>query len=367
MNSKKNQRVQTAQRKSRRLSILLVILFAISILSSCEYTPTVLQYVPELSANGTTVLSIWNSHIMQNLDMEGNVLWRLDVFKLGLDFEILDNMDMLTMTVDYIRLHREGTLVWVLDAPNVHHCITMMPNGHIMYLFYYYIEVEGWDKPFLADGIREVDPSTGETIWEWRAGDYISTEDYCPWHIDPDYSSYVGGDEHYDWTHANTVVYREDESAVYMNFRHIDRLVKIAYPSGEILWSMGSGGDFGEGLFSHSHDPEFLENGNILLFDNGNHRAPYECSRAIEIAFDPDLGWAEVAWQWPPEPWFFDGSMGDANRLPNGNTLVTSSHHGKVYEVTQSGEIAWALFLEPTWQMPEGLAYALYKAEMVFP
>lgn len=141
-------------------------------------------------------------------------------------------------------------------------------------------------------------------------GDHISTDDYCPWHIEP-----LGLDvrDYYDWTHSNTVVYREEESAVYLNSRHLDRFVKIDYPSGEILWSMGRGGDFGEGLFSHAHDPQFLENGNLLLFDNGNHRLPIEYSRAIEIAYDPDLSWAEIVWAWPTEPLFFDSAMGNAN------------------------------------------------------
>jgi len=152
---------------------------------------------------------------------------------------------------------------------------------------------------------------------------------------------------YYDWLHANTVTYREEESAVYMNIRHLDRLVKIDYPSGEILWSMGRGGDFGKGLFSHAHDPEFLENGNLLIFDNGNHRWPIEYSRAVEIAYDPELGWAEEVWSWPSRPLFFDHAMGDANRLPNGNTLITSSQYGNIYEVTRNGEVVWDLYLDP--------------------
>ena len=33
--------------------------------------------------------------------------------------------------------------------------------------------------------------------------------------------------------------------------------------------------------------------------------------------------------------------MGNAQRLPNGNTLVCESSYGRFFEVTQEGEIVW--------------------------
>jgi hypothetical protein len=33
--------------------------------------------------------------------------------------------------------------------------------------------------------------------------------------------------------------------------------------------------------------------------------------------------------------------MGSAQRLPNGNTLITESAFGRVFEVTKEGEIVW--------------------------
>lgn len=362
---------RNAHRRSRFLFVLMAFSIALSILSSCEYNPVIVQFDPEKSAKGITVLSALNSNVLQGLGIYGNVLWRLDDrvvddLVLGLDVEILENGDMLldSFNDELILFRPPVSVVWVIPTPESHHCMLQMPNGNIMYLLNYYINVEGYDLPLQADAIREVNPLTLETIWEWRGGDHLSTEDYCPYHI----LSVVGSSiPSYDWTHSNTIVYQEEESAVYLNIRNLDRIVKIDYPSGEILWSMGQGGDFGEGLFYHAHDPEFLENGNILIFDNGNHREPVEFSRAVEIAYDPDAGWATEVWQWPPEPWFFDAAMGDANRIANGNTLITSSHHGIVYEVTPAGEIVWQLYLDPKPPYPGFAPIPLYKAERLLP
>ncbi len=302
--------------------------------------------------------------------MYGNVVWRIEDFPILLDFEVLENSDILAEGLeDEIFLFRPPySMVWTLPAPDLHHCVIQMPNGNIMYLYNYYIDVEGWDFPFQADGIREVDPITRETVWEWRCDDYLSTDDYCPYHMEEEV--FDAAVPSYNWSHANSLVYREEESAVYINFRHLDRIVKIDYPSGEVLWSMGRDGDFGAGHFSHGHDPQFLENGNILLYDNGNHRQPVEFSRAVEIAYDPVEGWAQDVWQWPPVDggfWFYDAAMGDANRLPNGNTLITSSQHGQIYEVTPSGEIAWQLYMDARYPWPEYMPMITYKAEMLMP
>jgi len=280
--------------------------------------------------------------------------------RIDVEFEFTEDGSLLVMGADRIyQIGASDSIDRLIPAPKCHHSFSQMPNGHLMYIFHYQLEVEGWDNTFRADGIREVDPATGEVVWEWKTGDHLSTDDYCPYHL-------ISGHLHpfqegYDWTHANSVLYRPAERAVYLNMRHLDRIVKIDYPSGEIVWSMGSGGDFGEGLFSHGHDPQFLWNGNILLYDNGNHKLPVEYSRALEIAFDADQGWAVGVWQWPSRPLFFDHSMGDANRLPNGNTLITSPHHGSIYEVTRRQEVVWALYLDPL--TSPFLQPTLYKAE----
>ena len=362
MKSTKRTLKKLAPAGHKSILALIIPLIVAPMISSCLYDIKILYYDPARAFNGLTLFNPYATNTLCVVDMEGRIINKVQLLdaRIDSDFEITEDGNIIIMGVDSIyQIGPSDTIDRFISAPKCHHSFSRMPNGHIMYLFHYEVEVEGWDATFRADGIREVDLETGEVIWEWKTGDHLSTDDYCPYHLIPEHPHpFLEG---YDWTHSNSVLYRPAEGAVYLNIRHLDRLVKIDYPSGEIVWEMGSGGDFGEGLFSHGHDPQFLPNGNILLFDNGNHKIPVEYSRAVEIAFDADQGWAVEAWQWPSEPLFYDYSMGDANRLPNGNTLITSPHHASIWEVTQTQEVVWALYLDPL--TSPILQPMLYKAE----
>jgi uncharacterized repeat protein (TIGR02543 family) len=61
------------------------------------------------------------------------------------------------------------------------------------------------------------------------------------------------------------------------------------------------------------------------------------------------------------EKLFFSNLMSSAQRLPNGNTLVTEADPGRVFEVTPSGNVVWEY--APTWLKPGGpFVGAIYRA-----
>ncbi|RMH17205.1 MAG: hypothetical protein D6701_07810, partial [Gemmatimonadetes bacterium] len=89
------------------------------------------------------------------------------------------------------------------------------------------------------------------------------------------------------------------------------------------------------GPFHGQHDPEIVDGGNLLVFDNGAGLR----SRVLEI--DPATG--EIVWQYrgSRDHPFHSALLGAAQRLPNGNTLVTESEYGRAFEVDRAGEIVW--------------------------
>lgn len=117
----------------------------------------------------------------------------------------------------------------------------------------------------------------------------------------------------------------------------------------KLIWGWGPGN------LDKPHNPTLLENGNILIFDNGWSRA---YSRIIEL--NPLT--EEILWEYKSWPvWKFSSdSRGASQRLNNGNTLITESDKGRVFEITPSGKIVWEFF-SPDINSEDGTRRAIYR------
>ena len=87
--------------------------------------------------------------------------------------------------------------------------------------------------------------------------------------------------------------------------------------------------------------PHRLQNGNILIFDNGPHRLDesFPFSRVIEV--NPATNAIEWKYQEPRTFNFFSPRISNAERLPNGNTLINEGNFGRFFEVTGGGDVVW--------------------------
>jgi hypothetical protein len=120
---------------------------------------------------------------------------------------------------------------------------------------------------------------------------------------------------------------------VLLSVLKLDTLAVLDPEREEIVWAK-------TGSWRRQHQPTFLDDGNLLMFDN---RGPggdpgRERSRVIEI--DPRTG--EVVWQYDRD--LFSKTLGSCQRLPNGNTLITESEDGRALEVTRGGRVVWELY-----------------------
>jgi len=252
----------------------------------------------------------------------------------------------------------DGEVTWVsLGDPSlvVHHEVFPMPNGNIMTIVWDRRDVElgGEIQSVRGDRIVEFDRETKEIVWSWATHDNYSLLDAMPGTTPADGN----------WTHVNAVVYDEVQNTVTISSRNLSRITRIDYATGEIIFNMGmempSGDvDFGDGLFFQQHAPEIQPNGNLLLHDNGNLANPV--TRAIELEFDDPRNptSATIAWEWTSP--LFSNAIGDADRLPGGNTLVASGLRvdARLYEVTPDGRIVWELAALDD-------AFFFYRAEQI--
>lgn len=228
----------------------------------------------------------------------------------------------------------EGRAIWEPEFEMHHH---LMPYGDHRYL---YLAISA-DCPMVA---------TANTIrvWDREQGELAEEYPFCRWFVPDEYTP--------DWDHLNSAEVVPGENALLTSSRNQNSLIKIDLDAETAVWQMGPGGDFDmaeEDLFWQQHSPEFQENGQILLFDNGL-RGTREYSRAIEIAYDTDTMNAEVVWEYAPEPKIFTPIWGDSDRLSNGNTLSTFGHRqadkrSHLHEVDAQGNLVWALETPNAW------------------
>lgn len=108
-----------------------------------------------------------------------------------------------------------------------------------------------------------------------------------------------------------------------------------------VVWAM-TGKQPGKqpGGWRRQHQPTFLDNGHLLLFDNTG--AGPGRSRVLEL--DPSTG--RTVWHFGGEPGvdFFSKTLGSCQRLPNGDTLITESENGRALEVTPGGRVVWEFY-----------------------
>ena len=165
-------------------------------------------------------------------------------------------------------------------------------------------------------------------------------------------------DERSEWTHANGV-FEQPDGDLLVSFRNISTLVRIDRKRGTIAWKLGSPPLAGQ------HCPSLLANGHILIFDNGPHRLDesFPFSRVLEI----DPATKAIVWKYQEaRPFnFFSPRISNAQRLPNGNTLINEGNFGRMFEVTAAGDVVWEFvnpYFGPSTAAPKLQQNAVFRA-----
>ena len=145
-----------------------------------------------------------------------------------------------------------------------------------------------------------------------------------------------------DALHTNSLDVLNEQSArfisgakpgnVLLSIRNLDMLAVMDLDSDTIVWAL-------RGSWRGQHDAKVLPNGHILLFDNQGGLMKHGRSRALEIA--PDTGGIVWSFEGTDENPLDSENRGGAQRLANGNTLISESTAGRILEVTPDGSVVW--------------------------
>jgi hypothetical protein len=290
---------------------------------------------------------------------------------------------------------------FVSEGAQLHHDIEPMPNGNVLMINWRRVTTEeavaaGRDPDSLADNelwpesiieVMPTGPAQGEIVWEWRVWDHLVQdfdESKANFGVVADHPelidvNYIGiGNGAADWLHANALDYNAELDQVLISILtfcevwvidHSTTTVEAAGHSGgrsgkggDLLFRWGNpaayraGGDADKRLYAQHGvkwiPPNYPGEGNILVFNNGRVRPQGNWSTIEEIVTSPREDGtypmsgsgsylpleslltyeAEV-----PET-FFAANLSAAQRLRNGNTLITNGPAGEYFEVTPAGE-----------------------------
>jgi outer membrane protein assembly factor BamB len=243
--------------------------------------------------------------------------------------------------------------------------------------------------PAVSDALLEDDRLVeiswdGKILWEWAAGEHI---DELGFTADARAAIRAAADTNeargsFDWLHVNSATYvgpnrwfddgdtRFAPNNVIISSRQASLLAIVAR-DGKIVWRLGPDFSASPELRKirqiigqhHAHlIPKGLPGaGHILVFDNGGASgygfagptAPDGVgafARATSRVLEIDPLTLELVWSYTA-PRFYSSNISGAQRLPNGNSLITEGAGGRVFEVTNDGAIVWE-YLNPLFAGP---------------
>lgn len=267
-------------------------------------------------------------------------------------------------------------------------------KGKTLILAHYNEYVKNVSREKIRDDvIYEVDWNGNLTGFEWHASDHIEEMGFNFFarigiYFFPGTNIFLIRLLRGDWLHVNSVSllgknhwYDEGDERfhpenIVIDSREANIIAIICRETGKIIWRVGpsyskfyeEGRKLGQIIGPHHAHmiPEGLPGeGNILVFDNGG-TAGYGLlgmaskrrffSRVIE--FDPIT--LDIVWEYTQKN-FYSALVSSAQRLPNGNTLITEGCSGRIFEVTVDNEIVWEFVSESKDIFGKNLVYRAYR------
>jgi len=296
----------------------------------------------KLLPNGHMLLVLYTAGCaggtLREIDLAGNVIKEFDYNSLAQ------------------KLQQAGHNIQVFS---IDHDFVQLPNGHLLLLISNqrtFSDLPGYPGQTVVTGNSIVDlDANNNPVWVWDAFDHLDVNRHPMFFP--------------DWTHANALVYSEDDGNLLFSLRHQSWVLKIDYRNGagtgNVLWKLGSQGDFtlqnstsDPDWFFAQHDPNFASSSTtgqfrLAMFDNGDNRPvdsngiacagltpPYCFSTAAIFQVDENARTASRWWSLTtPYSWW----GGSTRILSNSNVFVDETAPGdlnltaaRMVEVTQS-------------------------------
>jgi hypothetical protein len=242
-----------------------------------------------------------------------------------------------------VKLDKESRLLWAY-ANNVHHDIDVGEDGTIYTLAQRIVTkppagLEFLDPPYLTDSLVVLSPD-GQELQNIPIAEAITNSSYALT-LTARKNETVWSERETDVLHVNGVrVLNRTLAArfplfkpgqVLLSVRSLDTLAVLDRDTRRVVWAA-------RGIWKAQHDPEFLDNGHLLLYDNAGSS---EQTRVLE--YDPLTQAIPWAYMNENSTRFRALTRGTKQRLLNGNTLIVDPDNRRIFEVTKDKELVWEI------------------------
>ncbi len=309
-------------------------------------------HLPQKAQAGLNFFSLDDYPEVYLMDMDGKVVhtWRS---KVGLNHaELLPDGSILAIGSDggLFKIGHDSRLRWSRKG-FFHHDLDLVPGQGIFIISGK--EERGAPLDNLGPYVDEFVVQLSEDGQEMREISLGRMLIKARLHEDKQIKALLARENDRDLLHANTIeVFRQEvrlgsrvifeQDQVLVCLRDLNLVAVVDLQQQALVWWWGIQ------ELDLPHDPSLTPSKTLLVFDN---RVDDEASRVVEV----DLQTKKILWQYPAQPSkakFFSETKGNAQRLPNGNTLIASAEQGKAFEVTPEGEVVWRYYT--TLFNPEG-------------
>ena len=310
---------------------------------------------------------------IEEYDWAGNLVWGFNYYSATYiahhDFKVLPNGNVLILASEkktYAEVIAAGFNPALLDAS---------------------ITTQGYMLPDYLVEVKPTGSSSGDVVWEWHIWDHMiqdfdaSKNNYGVVANHPeliDVNGVANNKIQQFWNHANGIDYNAGLDQIMISIRGNSELFVIDHGTttaqsashaggsrgkgGDILYRWGYAQQYDRGTSAerklyqqhHTHwiEPGLPGAGNILIYNNGIGRGystvdeivpPVDAAGNYSIASGAAYGPTSALWTYTgtPPASFYSAEISGAQRLPNGNTLITEGIKGNLFEVTSAGETVW--------------------------
>lgn len=136
-----------------------------------------------------------------------------------------------------------------------HHEFTKLPNGN--YMIADQEDIEGKDTQSNVNtfqyGMLAEYNKEGKLVWQWKSSEYLIKKQTA------------SGEVKYMSPHLNAFFFDFDKKVIYLSFRNISTILKISYPSGQVIAEYNGAS---QQLFRAQHNCRISKDGYLYLFNN---------------------------------------------------------------------------------------------------